>query len=116
MQKAKLKMQNEWTKDGMLAGPCLLATAQPTAKPGPSHPSNTNLHRGGNIMIRTIVVALLLSVGLIFSQGCSCHHHHDDWHRPPGHDPDGPGNSENAPGHNKDDWHHHSKDAPPGKK
>lgn len=37
----------------------------------------------------------LLSVLLLATFVTGCHH------IPPGHDPDGPGNSENAPGHNK---------------
>ena len=40
-----------------------------------------------------ILLVLLLFAGLGLS---SCHHF---WHQPPGHDPYGPGNSENAPGH-----------------
>jgi hypothetical protein len=40
-----------------------------------------------------LIVILLLN----FSVGCR--------HVPPGHDPSGPGNSENAPGHNKDNKH-----------
>jgi len=44
-----------------------------------------------------------LSAGLILIfgmlSGCG---HYKHGHMPPGHDPAGPGNSENAPGHNKD--------------
>jgi hypothetical protein len=40
----------------------------------------------------------LLAVATLTLTACHGHlkHHHS-----PGHDPDGPGNSENAPGHNK---------------
>ena len=46
-----------------------------------------------NKPVRLTVVVLVLASLL---SGC-----HNIFHRPPGHDPDGPGNSENAPGHNK---------------
>jgi hypothetical protein len=39
----------------------------------------------------------LIIVGALFVGGCSVM-----YHKPPGHDPAGPGNSENAPGHNKE--------------
>lgn len=42
-----------------------------------------------------LLVLLLLLLGGSLS---ACHTLN---HRPPGHDPNGPGNSENAPGHNK---------------
>lgn len=45
-----------------------------------------------NKKLMTLPVLLIL-----FSlAGCHGHLHHK---QPPGHDPDGPGNSENAPGH-----------------
>lgn len=47
--------------------------------------------------MKAILATLMLTVFL-----SGCYHHHR--HNPPGHDPHGPGNSENAPGHNK---HHH---------
>ncbi len=43
---------------------------------------------------------ILLSVVLMTLFLSACHHHHRHG-VPPGHDPHGPGNSENAPGHNK---------------
>jgi hypothetical protein len=43
------------------------------------------------LLFPVLVVLSLLASG--------CYHHHPKV--PPGHDPDGPGNSENAPGHNK---------------
>jgi len=42
----------------------------------------------------------LLSIVLLMLFLSACHHHHRHG-VPPGHDPHGPGNSENAPGHNK---------------
>jgi hypothetical protein len=41
----------------------------------------------------------LLSIVLLTLFLSACHHHRHGV--PPGHDPHGPGNSENAPGHNK---------------
>lgn len=46
--------------------------------------------------MKAILATLMLTVFL-----SGCYHRH---HAPPGHDRHGPGNSENAPGHNK---HHH---------
>lgn len=46
-------------------------------------------------MPRKWMIASILSV-LLFLTGCHGHLLHK---QPPGHDPDGPGNSENAPGH-----------------
>lgn len=46
-------------------------------------------------MQRKWMLASTLSA-LLFLAGCHGHLHHK---QPPGHDPDGPGNSENAPGH-----------------
>ncbi|MDX9951306.1 MAG: hypothetical protein RBS75_04350 [Methylophilaceae bacterium] len=43
-------------------------------------------------LLSAVLLTLLLS---------ACHHHHHRHGVPPGHDPHGPGNSENAPGHNK---------------
>lgn len=43
--------------------------------------------------MKTIFATIMLTV---FLSGCYHHHHH-----PPGHDRNGPGNSENAPDHNK---------------
>lgn len=43
--------------------------------------------------MKTLLSAVLLTLAL-----GACHHRHGV---SPGHDPDGPGNSENAPGHNK---------------
>lgn len=44
------------------------------------------------MLLRT-VACLMLAVAIALLAGCAIHHH------PPGHDPNGPGNSENAPGH-----------------
>jgi hypothetical protein len=49
--------------------------------------------------MKTILTTIMLT---IFLSGC----YHQHRHHPPGHDRDGPGNSENAPGHNK---HHNEK-------
>jgi hypothetical protein len=46
--------------------------------------------------MRILLSAMLLAA---FLAGCGHDHRRDV---PPGHDPHGPGNSENAPGHNKD--------------
>lgn len=46
----------------------------------------------------TIKLLGICSLILILS---GCHHYHPHKSIPPGHDPHGPGNSENAPGHNK---------------
>lgn len=46
-------------------------------------------------MIHKWMIASALT-GMLTLTGCHSHLHHN---HPPGHDPDGPGNSENAPGH-----------------
>lgn len=42
------------------------------------------------------LMALPVLLMTLTMAGCHGHLHHN---HPPGHDPDGPGNSENAPGH-----------------
>jgi hypothetical protein len=49
-------------------------------------------------MFNHVLKLLNLSALLFLS---ACHHYHPHKVVPPGHDPNGPGNSENAPGHNK---------------
>jgi len=47
------------------------------------------------IMMKKLMAVPVLLMTLTMA-GCHGHLHHN---HPPGHDPDGPGNSENAPGH-----------------
>ena len=54
---------------------------------GPEHFNASNIAKGG---------LLLIIAGALFVAGCSVANY-----TPPGHDPAGPGNSENSPGHNK---------------
>jgi len=68
----------------------------------PAQPSFFAVNVKESILLSKIVSIFLVFAFLILT-GCS--HHNKHGHVPPGHDPAGPGNSENAPGHNKNKKH-----------
>ncbi len=56
------------------------------------------LYNKENILILKKLLSTFFILVILMITGCG---HYKHGHVPPGHDPAGPGNSENAPGHNK---------------